>query len=111
MNKDDSAYLRDMLTTARKLQALSLAREQYDREETVQAASRYWIQTIGEAASRVSTTFQTAHPEIAWRAIIGMRNRIVHDYLGIDDDVVWEVITRNIPDLITQLEALIADEG
>jgi uncharacterized protein with HEPN domain len=109
MNKDDKAYLRDMLTTARKLQTISTTREQYENNETVQAASRYWVQIIGEAANHVSLSFQQENPHIAWRAMIGMRNRIVHDYLGIDNDIVWEVMTRNTVVLIEQLEVLLSE--
>ena len=66
------------------------------------------IQIIGEAARRVSPDYQKAHPEIPWREIVGMRHKIVHDYLAVDDDVVWSVVTKDLQPLAEQLEDLLA---
>lgn len=109
MNKRDAIYLQDMPDHAHKLRDLAerTSREQYAADETLRAACRYWLQVIGEAASRVSTALQERHPNIAWRPMIGMRNRIVHDYLGIDDDTVWRTVVERIPELIEQLTALL----
>ena len=110
MKKTETFYLRDMLDHAYKLQALAArtSRTQYDTDEVIRAACRYWIQVIGEAAAQVSTSFQEAQPQIEWRPMIAMRNRIVHDYLGVDDNTVWDTIREGIPKLIQQLEALLS---
>ena len=63
---------------------------------------------IGEAASRVSCEFHDANPQIEWSAIIGMRQKVVHDYMNVDEDIVWETATRDIPPLISALEPLLA---
>ena len=55
------------------------------------------LEIIGEASRRISETFKENHSEIPWHAIIGMRNRIAHDYLNIDIQVVWEVAINDIP--------------
>ncbi len=106
--KDDVYYLRHMLEYASKLSVLAgkTTREQYNQNETIQAACRYWLQVIGEAAGKVSAAFQASQPEIPWRAMAGMRNRIVHDYLGIDDETVWKTVTERIPELIDALKNL-----
>jgi len=108
MPKDDSVYLGHMLDAARKIAARIQykTRAEFDASEDLQMVVSYLIQTIGEAASHVSAAWRDKHPEIPWRQIVGMRNRIVHDYMSIDADVVWEVATRNIPVLIGQLEAI-----
>jgi uncharacterized protein with HEPN domain len=67
------------------------------------------IQTIGEAAARVSDDFRGGHPEIPWRAIVGMRHKIVHDYIHVNFDIVWGVVTTRLPALIPRLEALVSD--
>ena len=86
-----------MLDTARK--ALDLVRgklrEDFDRDEVLDLALTHLLQVIGEAARRVSTGFTEQHPEIPWRAIVGMRHRVVHDYLHVDEDVVWEFKCTN----------------
>ena len=108
MSKTDAYYLRQMLDYALKLSALAArtTREAYDSDETIRAACRYWLQVIGEAARGVSAELEHSESEIPWRAMIGMRNRIVHDYLGIDDDMVWNTVIHRIPLLILRLEAL-----
>jgi uncharacterized protein with HEPN domain len=66
------------------------------------------IQVIDEAASRISREFCTQHPEIRWADITGMRHKVVHDYLGVDDDIVWRVVTDDLPILIRDIEAIVA---
>jgi uncharacterized protein with HEPN domain len=66
-----------------------IAREEFDRDENLRLALAHLLQTIGEAARRVSRELQAQHSEIPWAAIIGMRHKVVHDYMGIDEDVVW----------------------
>ena len=68
------------------------------------------VQVIGEAARKVSLEAQLALPEIPWREIIGMRNRIVHDYLGVDEDVVWEVVAFDLPSLVAVLERVVPED-
>jgi uncharacterized protein with HEPN domain len=62
---------------------------------------------IGEAARQVSREFTTSHPEIPWENIVGMRHKIVHDYLGVDEDIVSQVVTEDLPKLVEALEPLV----
>jgi len=55
------------------------------------------LEIIGEAANRISKEFRTRHTEIDWRKIIGLRNRIVHDYFNIDVEIVWEIVQKDLP--------------
>lgn len=112
MSKDDLYYIRNMLDFARKITALlqNITRAIYDEDEPLRVTFTHWLQVIGEAARQVSPSFQETHPAIPWKPMIGMRNRIVHDYLGIDDNTVWETVTLRIPELIAELEKLIPPE-
>ena len=65
------------------------------------------IEIVGEAANNVPRAIQDAYPGIPWRGIVDTRNRIIHGYGMIDDDTVWEIVTRDIPDLIPQLRDLL----
>lgn len=69
-------------------------------------ATLHSLQLIGEAATHVPAEVRDMHPEVRWREIIGTRNRIVHAYLGIDDDVVWDIVQTDIPKLLAQLRDL-----
>jgi uncharacterized protein with HEPN domain len=64
------------------------------------------LELIGEAATRVPDRIRAAHPEIPWRQIIATRNRLIHAYLGIDNDTLWSIIRDDIPELKTALESL-----
>lgn len=61
---------------------------------------------IGESASRIPDAVKVAHPEIPWRQIIATRNRLIHAYLGIDDDTVWSIIRDDVPALLEALQRL-----
>lgn len=74
--------------------------------KTIDAVIRNF-EIIGEAANRLPEDFKEATPEIDWHRIRGFRNRIVHDYFGIDLGIVWEIKNLFLPDLIVKLKALI----
>lgn len=88
----DPKYLLDMLLAARDAESVTvdLSRDQFKQNRTAQLAAAHALQIIGEAAGRVSQQTQELHPEIPWRQIIGMRNRLVHDYGRIDLDIIWD---------------------
>ncbi len=74
-----------------------LSREAYDADENLRLALIHLVQVIGEAGRRVSREFSDGHPEIPWAEIVGMRHKVVHDYLGVDEDIVWQVVTEDLP--------------
>ena len=61
------------------------------------------LELIGEAATHIPAEIREANPEIPWRLIVATRNRLVHAYLGIDDDTIWSIIQDDIPDLLVAL--------
>ncbi len=110
MNKDDRLYLVHMLDTSSKayVKVNDIGREVYDNDENLRLALAHLVQIIGEAARRVSTETRAAHPGIPWREIVGMRHKIVHDYMSIDEDILWQVVTQDLPPLIAALERAIS---
>jgi len=109
MFKDEWVYIGHMLDMSRKALEIStdIDRARYDHDETLRLALTHLIQVIGEAAQRVSVEFREKYPQIPWREIIGMRHRIVHDYLNVDEDVVWEVIKQDLPPLVLALNEIV----
>ena len=69
------------------------------------------IELIGESATRIPDDVREAHPEIEWRSIIGTRQHIIHASLVIDNDVVWDIVQTDIPDLLPNLRRLLASTG
>lgn len=74
--------------------------------KTIDAVIRNF-EIIGEAANRLPGEFKRKHAEIDWHRIRGFRNRIVHDYFGIDYEIVWEIKTSFLPGMITRLQTLL----
>ena len=113
MKKDDLVYVGHMLDTALSIAARvkDLSRSEFDADENLRLALAHLIQTLGEAARRVSPEFQQANSQVPWTKIIGMRHKVVHDYLHIDYDIVWDVASVNLPPLVTQLEQIVSPEN
>ncbi len=74
-------------------------------EKTIDAVRNFEI--IGEASKRIPDDFKTEHPEIEWRRIIGFRNRIIHEYFGIDYENLWRIKNENIPILSEFMEQIL----
>jgi uncharacterized protein with HEPN domain len=109
MNKRDETRLREMLDAAREAHEYTLGRtrESLNHERSIARALERTIEIVGEAGSRVSAETRQQFPQIDWKNIVGMRNIIVHDYLKVDYDVVWDVAANQLPELIAQLEAIL----
>lgn len=109
MQKDDLVYVGHMLDKAREAMNLVKGkdRKDYDSETSLRYALAHLLQIIGEAARRISPEFCKAHPEIPWKAIVGMRHKVVHDYMSVDEDVVWDTVQQELPPLIKSLEKIV----
>jgi uncharacterized protein with HEPN domain len=105
----DAAWLWDMLDSANTINEFmtGVSLSQYLGDKKLQLAIERSMEIIGEAGKRVSEDFRTAHPEIPWRAIIGQRNVLAHEYGEIKQERLWKAATEKIPQLISQLEPLI----
>jgi len=106
--KNDYVYIGHMIDNANKAISFiaGLNRSDFDQDEQLRLAVTHLLQIVGEAARRVSVEFREAHPEIPWKAIVGMRSKVVHDYFSVDDDVIWDTIKNDLPDLVKELEQL-----
>ena len=101
-------YVDDMILFAEKVQRYTKNLDQaaFINSELYYDATLRNLELIGEAATNLPQDIKTNHPEIPWRQIIATRNRIIHGYLGIDNDIIWSIITEEIPSLITHLKNL-----
>jgi len=69
------------------------------------------LQIIGEAAKRLSAELRAAYPDIPWREVAGMRDKLVHDYFGVDLQFVWVTVTEDIPELKSRIEGVLKDRS
>lgn len=112
MSKSDFIYIEHIIDSGNKIITFleDKTKEEFDSDEKLRLAVIHLLQIIGEAAGRISIEFCNKHPEIPWKAIIGMRNKVVHDYLGVDENIVWDTATNELPQLINKLEKLLKAE-
>ncbi|MFN3761152.1 MAG: DUF86 domain-containing protein [Algoriphagus aquaeductus] len=75
-------------------------------DKTIDAVVRNF-EIIGEASIRIEDDFKLDHPQIEWKKLRGFRNRIVHEYFGIDYEIVWSIIESDLEELIFQLEEIL----
>ena len=69
------------------------------------------LEIIGEAANRLPEEFKERYSEIEWHKVVGLRHRIVHEYFGIDLEIVWQILRRDLPELKKKIVQIISNEG
>ena len=101
LSPPEHVYLSDMLEWARKVQRFvdATTEDAFLTDERTQSAVIHGLIVIGEIASRVNDDTRARFAEVPWHEMRGMRNRLAHDYLGIDIDEVWRTATSDIPAL------------
>ena len=105
----DIVRLRHMLDAAHKAIefAQGRSRADLDTDEMLNLALIRLLEVIGEAAKRVSSDCRKSYPEIPWKQIAGTRDRLIHGYFDVDMDIVWEIVTVDLPSLVVELEQII----
>jgi uncharacterized protein with HEPN domain len=111
MDARDASYLLDMFDSARFAQEFmdGVERDAFMQDRKTQSAVIRELLIVGEAAKNVSMAFRSAHPEIPWRSITGMRDVLVHDYRNVNLGNVWIAATESVTELIEKLEPLVPD--
>ena len=111
MSSSPSEYLRHMLAEADYLieQCADLERDEFLVDETLKRAFVRSIEIIGEATRHIADDYRQQHPELEWRAMAGMRDRLIHGYFGVDYELVWDVAINKIPRLREDLTSLLGD--
>jgi len=106
--RDRDLLVQDMLEAIRKIE-IYVARLDYAKflrdEKTTDAVVRN-LEVLGEAARQLPDDFTLRNPDVPWNQMAGLRNRIIHDYFGLDLEIIWRIIQHDLPPLVTQLKRL-----
>jgi uncharacterized protein with HEPN domain len=110
--KDDRLYVQHVLDCVQRIDRYCQDGEEAFRgSELIQDAVLRNLQTLAESTPRIGDRLKIIHPEVDWRAIAGFRNVLVHDYLGINLERVWEIVSVHLPALRSQMEAIRHQSG
>ena len=108
--KDDAVYLHHTQECIQRIEEnVAAGRDSFVASHTLQDAVLRNLQTMAESTQCLSEDLKAAHPEIEWRRIVAFRNVLVHDYLGIDVERVWEITQRDIPQLKQAILTMLKD--
>jgi len=99
MPKDNSLYIDHMLECTERIDEYAIDKEQFTQSRLVQDAVIRNLQILAESSQRLSKATKKQFPEIPWRSISGFRNILVHDYLGVDLELIWSVVDMELPNL------------
>lgn len=111
MSRDD-AYLVDILESSRA--ALDYMRgktwDEFSKDAILQDAVVRRLEIIGEAAGKVSSATQKKYASLPWQAMKGTRNRVIHEYDSIELDIIWDIVQKDLPLLVNELQKIVSSE-
>ena len=101
MTKDESAYIEHIRDSILRIEKYTneMSESEFKSNELVQDAVIRQLQIIGEAAKKLSDGTRTSYPDVQWKDIAGMRDKLIHDYFGVDLGAVWDTVTNDLPGL------------
>jgi len=105
-------YLQDMIEATDKVASFiaGLTEAQFLADDRTQFAVVRALEILGEASKKIPASFKSTHGDIPWREVAGMRDKLVHDYFGVNAEVVWKTATADVPPIARALRKAIGEE-
>ena len=110
--RNHKLYIRDILDSSRKIMdyAKDTSFKDFSKNQMLIDAVVRNLEIIGEASKNIPDEVKQKYPQIDWRKIAGLRDIVVHKYFSIDNEILWDIIKNNIPDLASKIEILLKEE-
>ncbi len=111
MPRDYKVYLEDILQALVKIEAYTtgLQYAAFAEDQRTQDAVVRNLEVIGEAAKSIPEAIRSQHPAVDWKRIVGLRNILIHQYFGVDVELIWDIVQNKLPALEGQVRALLND--
>lgn len=110
--RGDRELLSDMLESIRRVEMYinQVSYQEFVKDIKTQDAVIRALEILGEASKGVSLSVKTQFPDVPWKFMAGMRDKLIHEYFGVNLDIVWEVATDNLSDVFSQIEYILSNE-
>lgn len=110
--KDSKIFLAHILESIGEIEKniAGMTADQFLKSVTIQDAVNRRVEIIGEAVKNLPNSFKIKHKEIPWKQIAGMRDILIHEYFGVDNDLVWKIATKDIPKLKEQISEILEEK-
>lgn len=110
--KDDRSYLLHIRDAISRIKSYTEAgRDSFLKDTKTQDAVVRNLAIVGEAAKRLSQELKDRHPEVPWKQIAGMRDRVIHNYIEVNLEIVWDTVERGVPELEATVAKMLAESG
>jgi len=112
MSKDPTEFLRHILDETTYLISVTslLTFEEFIGDETLKRAVVRSLEIIGEATKKISADYKVKWNSIQWKSMAGMRDRLIHDYMGVNYSIVWDVVKNKIPQVHNQIQRNLSEQ-